>query len=414
MLSPENSQVTFPIQRVRDDFPFLQRKINGKQLVYLDTAATAQKPSCVIDAITRFYSEYNANIHRGVHTLSREATIAYEEARQSVASFINASNVSEIVFTKGTTESINLVATCLADFHFQSGDEIILTELEHHSNILPWQHICDTRGVHLKIARISDNGEIDCDYLYSLFSTKTKLLAVTHISNTLGVINPVHQIIQIARQHNIPVLIDGAQSIAHCKIDVQKMDCDFFVFSGHKLYAPTGIGILYAKKKWLDLFSPYQFGGGIIKTVSFEKTEFAESPLRFEAGTPNIEGAIGLKTAIDYLTNLDINSIEAYENHLYQLAYRELQAIDDLIVYGHSKYASGSISFNLKNIHPYDVGTLLDQMGIAVRTGHHCTQPLMQRLGIAGTVRASLGIYSTTEEVSRLVEGIKKAKKMLS
>lgn len=413
MLNPENIQLSFPVQRVRDDFPFLKRKINGKQLVYLDTAATAQKPSVVIEAITRFYSEYNANIHRGVHTLSREATIAYEEARQAVAYFINASETSEIVFTKGTTESINLVASCLSEFHFQQGDEIILSELEHHSNILPWQHLRDTQGVHLKVAKIKDNGELDCDYLYSLFSTKTKLLALTHISNTLGVINPVKQIIQFARQQNVPVLIDGAQSIAHKKIDVQDLDCDFFVFSGHKLYAPTGIGVLYAKKKWLDLFSPYQYGGGIIKSVSFEKTEFAESPLRFEAGTPNIEGAIGLKTAIDYLNKLGMNSIEEYENSIYQQAFLQLQAMDEVIVYGNSKNSSGSISFNLKNIHPYDVGTILDQMGVAVRTGHHCTQPLMQRLGIQGTVRASFGIYSTLEAVNCLMEGIKKAKKML-
>jgi cysteine desulfurase/selenocysteine lyase len=414
MLNPENLQLSFPIQRVRDDFPFLKRKINGKRLVYLDTAATAQKPSVVIEAITRFYSEYNANIHRGVHTLSREATIAYEETRKCVAAFINAANASEIVFTKGTTESVNLIASCLSDFHFQKGDEIILSELEHHSNILPWQHLRDTKGVNLKIARINDRGEIDCEFLHSLFSTKTKLLALTHNSNTLGIINPVKQIVQIAREQNVPVLIDGAQSVAHCKIDVQDLDCDFFVFSGHKLYASTGIGVLYAKKKWLDNFSPYQYGGGIIKSVSFEKTEYAEAPLCFEAGTPNIEGAIALKAAIDYLSKFGMNSIEAYEKSIYQDAFQKLLALDELIVYGNSKSASGSISFNLKNIHPYDVGTILDQMGIAVRTGHHCTQPLMQRLGIQGTVRASFGIYSTAEEVNLLIEGIIKAKKMLS
>lgn len=414
MLSPELSNTTFSIEQIRNDFPFLQRKINGHPLAYLDTSATAQKPQCVLDSIIRFYTEYNANIHRGVHTLSREATEEFENARKCVRDFIHAKSESEIIFTKGTTESINLVAYCLEQFQFEKGDEIILTELEHHSNILPWQSVAEKKGCHLKIASIKDSGELDTEHLFSLFSAKTKLLSITQVSNTLGTVVPVKEIIRKAKQHNIPVLIDGAQSIAHEKIDVQDMNCDFFVFSGHKIYAPTGIGVLYIKQNWMEQFANYQTGGGTIQSVSFEKTEYAKGPLRFEAGTPNIEGAIGLKAALEYLNQIGISAISFHEKEIIQYATSELKKIDGLLLYSNAHEIAGSLSFNLFGIHPFDAGSILDKMGIAVRTGHHCTQPLMRRLGVQGTIRASVGIYTTKEEIDRLVAGLIKAKKMLS
>jgi cysteine desulfurase / selenocysteine lyase len=414
MLNQEDIQKKFSIEQIRKDFPFLKRKVNHFPLAYLDTSATAQKPQCVIESIVRYYSESNANIHRGVHTLSQEATAAYETARKSVRDFIHAESENEIIFTKGTTESINLVAHCLNEIHFEKGDEIILTELEHHSNILPWQSVAEKKGCALKVAAVMNSGELNIEHLFSLFSPKTKLLAITQVSNTLGTIVPVKKIIQEAKKHHVPVLIDGAQSIAHEKIDVQDLGCDFFVFSGHKLYAPTGIGVLYARTKWLERFPNYQTGGGTIESVSFEKTTYVNAPLRFEAGTPNIEAAIGLHAAIQYLKEIGIENIAQHEKEIIEYTISELKKVDGVILYSKATDIAGSISFNLEDIHPFDVGTILDKMGIAVRTGHHCTQPLMQRMGIQGTIRASVGIYTNKEEINRLLSGLMKAKKMLS
>ena len=398
---------------VRRDFPILERNINGKPLIYLDSGATSQKPKQVIDAITNFYSHTNANIHRGVHTLSRESTDLYEAARARVREHINAKENSEIIFTSGTTDSINLVASCLSKFYFVSGDEIILTELEHHSNILPWKVLEKETGVNLRIAKINTNGDLDLNQLQSLFSSKTKLLTVTHVSNTLGTVNPVSEIIEMAKKCNVPVLVDGAQAVPHLKIDVKQLDCDFYVFSGHKVYGPTGIGVLYSKKKWLEQFPPYRNGGGIIKSVSFDSVEYAEAPLKFEAGTPNIEGAIGLMAALNYIQEIGMSNIEKHEKTLSDYTLSKLTSIEGLAIYGNPAQRAGVISFNLNGVHPFDVGTLLDKMGIAVRTGHHCTQPLMQRLGIPGTVRISFGIFNTLNEIDQLIVGILKTKKML-
>ncbi|MFN5182075.1 MAG: aminotransferase class V-fold PLP-dependent enzyme [Bacteroidota bacterium] len=414
MIDEVKSENKLDVLTIRKDFPILQRKINGKNLIYFDSGATSQKPKQVIDSISNFYSNHNSNIHRGVHTLSRESTELYEQARESVKKHLNANDASEIIFTSGTTDSINLVAHGLSSFHFEQGDEIIITEMEHHSNILPWKALESVKGIHLKIARINDTGEIELEQLKSLFSNKTKLLAITHVSNTLGTINPIKEIIALAKNYNVPTLVDGAQAIPHLKIDFQDLDCDFYAFSGHKVYAPTGIGVLYTKKEWLTKFPPYREGGGIIKTVSFEKIEYAESPLKFEAGTPNIEGAIGLQSALDYINSIGLDKIQKHENELTQYAISKLKEIQDLEIYGTPQDRAAVISFNLKGIHPFDVGTILDKMGIAVRTGHHCTQPLMQKLGIPGTVRISFGVYNTKEEIDFLIEGILKSKKMLS
>ena len=414
MIDEVKSENKLDVLTIRKDFPILQRKINGKNLIYFDSGATSQKPKQVIDSISNFYSNHNSNIHRGVHTLSRESTELYEESRLCVKKHLNANDASEIIFTSGTTDSINLVAHGLSSIHFEQGDEIILTEMEHHSNILPWKALESVKGIHLKIARVNDSGEIELEQLKSLFSNKTKLLAITHVSNTLGTINPIKEIIALAKNYNVPTLVDGAQAIPHLKIDVQDLDCDFYAFSGHKVYAPTGIGVLYTKKEWLTKFPPYREGGGIIKTVSFEKIEYAESPLKFEAGTPNIEGAIGLQSALDYINSIGLDKIQKHENELTQYAISKLKKIQDLEIYGTPQDRAAVISFNLKGIHPFDVGTILDKMGIAVRTGHHCTQPLMQKLGIPGTVRISFGGYNTKEEIDFLIEGILKSKKMLS
>ena len=406
-----NSGLT--IQKLRQDFPILSKKINGSPLVYLDSGATAQKPKQVIDAISDYYQTQNANIHRGVHQLSQEITIAYENARATVQKHLNAALSEEIIFTSGTTESINLVASSFGKKYIKSGDEIIISEMEHHSNILPWQLLCEEKGAVLKIIPINQKGELRIDEYKKLLSSKTKIVAVTHISNTLGTINPVKEIIALAHEKNIPVLIDGAQAVPHMEVDVQALDADFYCFSGHKLYGPTGVGILYGKGKWLNEMPPYKVGGGTIKTVTFKKTEYADLPLKFEAGTPHIAGGIGLAAAIDYVNEIGLENISAYEQELLEYATLKLSAIEGLRIIGTAKEKASVISFVIEEVHPLDIGTILDKQGIAVRTGHHCTQPLMEHFGIPGTIRASLVFYNTKEEIDALVKGILKAIKML-
>jgi len=401
------------IQKLRQDFPILSKKVNGKPLVYLDNGATAQKPTQVIDAISNYYQTQNANIHRGVHQLSIETTVAYENARITVQKHLNAALSQEIIFTSGTTESINLLANSFGKKYIKAGDEIIISEMEHHSNILPWQILCEEKGAVLKVIPINDKGELLMDEYKKLLCDKTKMVAVTHISNTLGTINPVKEMIELAHEKNIPVLIDGAQALPHIKVDVQDLDADFYCFGAHKIFGPTGVGILYGKEKWLNEMPPYKVGGGTIKTVTFEKTEYADLPLKFEAGTPNIEGGIGLAAAIDYVNEIGLENICTYECELLEYATAKLSAIEGLRIIGTAKEKASVISFVIEEIHPLDIGTILDKQGIAVRTGHHCTQPLMQHFGIPGTIRASLVFYNTKEEIDVLVNGIEKAIKML-
>ena len=402
------------IQLIREDFPILKESVNGKKLVYFDNGATSQKPQQVINAISEYYSRKNANIHRGVHTLSREITIAFEEVRKKTAAFINASNSNEIIFTKGTTDSINIVAHGLSKIHFKKGDEIIVSEMEHHSNILPWQAIREQMGIVLKIAPVSEAGELMLEKLEELLSEKTKLVAITHVSNTLGTINPIKQVIQNCKKRNIPVLVDGAQAVPHMKVDMIELDCDFYCFSAHKMCGPTGIGILFAKQKWIDAMPPYQQGGGIIKRVSFEKTEYIDGPLKFEAGTPNISGVIGFGSAIDYLSAKDMDRISVQENFLLKKLNESLIDIEGIKIFGTSDKKAAVVSFEVKGIHHFDLGTLLDQQGIAVRTGHHCTQPLWQKFGVEGAVRASLSFYNTLEEIEQFSIALKKSIRLLS
>jgi cysteine desulfurase/selenocysteine lyase len=405
----------FDITKIRKDFPILNRTVNGKPLVYFDNGATAQKPQSVIDAINHFYSNQNANIHRGVHTLSREITIAYENARKTIQTHINAAHAHEIIFTRGTTESINLVSYCFGKINVSRGDEILITQMEHHSNIIPWQQLCEEKQAVLKYIPINQAGDLVLEELPNLITAKTKLVAFTHISNTLGTINPVKEMIQTIRSlSNAAVLIDGAQAVPHLKPDVQDHGCDFYVFSGHKLFGPTGVGILYAKEEWLNKFPPYQTGGGTIKTVTLEKTEFADSPLKFEAGTPHIEGGIGLAAAIDYVNSIGFDAIQKHEEALMQYATEKLLEIENVEIYGTAKYKTSVISFNVRGIHPFDVGTLLDKYGIAIRSGHHCTQPICQFYGIPGTIRASFAFYNTMEEIDLLIEALKKSIRLLS
>ncbi len=411
MITIKNSAIS--ILDFRKDFPILSKQVNGKPLIYFDSGATAQKPKQVINAITNYYSQQNANIHRGVHTLSQEITTAYENARITVQKHINAKYSHEIIFTNGTTESINLVASTFGKIFINAGDEIIVSEMEHHSNILPWQQLCEEKKAILKVIPINDKGELLLDEYKQLLSPKTRLIAITHVSNTLGTVNPLKEIISLAHTKNIPVLVDGAQAIPHMNVDVQDLDADFYCFSGHKVYAPTGVGILYGKEKWLRKLPNYQVGGGTIKTVSFTKTEYADIPLRFEAGTPHIEGGIGLASAIDYINAIGLGNISSYEHELTQYATEKLLAIDGLKIIGNSINKASVISFVLDGIHPYDIGVILDQLGIAVRTGHHCTQPLMDKYKIPGTIRASLAFYNTKEEIDALVKGVIKAKQML-
>lgn len=401
------------IQTIRADFPLLRQQVNNKPLVYFDNAATSQKPQVVIDAITQYYSEINANIHRGVHTLSQLATDAYEVARQKIQKHINAQFPHEIIFTAGTTHGINAVANGFASL-LMKGDEVIVSALEHHSNIVPWQMLCDRTGAVLKVIPMDNNGELVMDVYEKLLSSKTKIVAVNHISNALGIINPIEDIIKKAHEAGAAVLIDGAQASAHLKPDMQALNCDFYVFSGHKMCGPTGTGILYGKEDWLNKLPPYQGGGEMIATVTFEKTTYAGLPHKFEAGTPNIAGGIVLGVAVDYLNSIGFETIAAYEQELLEYGTKRLLEVEGLTIFGNSKHKASVISFGLEGIHPYDVGTIVDKLGIAVRTGHHCTQPIMDFYKIPGTIRASFAFYNTKEEIDALVEAVKKAQVMLS
>lgn len=403
----------FDIQKIRADFPILSQKVNGKPLVYFDNGATSQKPQVVIDAIEKYYSEYNANIHRGVHTLSQLATDAYEVARNTIQNHINAKHNHEIIFTSGTTFGINLVAHGFASI-LKSGDEVMVSALEHHSNIVPWQFLCEKTGAKLVVIPMNEKGELILSEFDNLLSEKTKIVAVNHISNALGTVNPVEYIIKKAHGVGAAVLIDGAQATPHLKPDVQALDCDFYVFSGHKICGPTGVGILYGKEEWLRKLPPYQGGGEMIAEVTFEKTTYADLPHKFEAGTPNIEGGIVLGTAIDYMNSIGFEAIATYEHELLVYGTKRLQEIEGLTIYGTSENKASVISFNIDGIHPYDIGAIIDKLGIAVRTGHHCAQPIMNYFNIPGTIRASFAFYNTKEEIDIFVEAVKKAQLMLS
>ncbi len=412
-MSPVLSHSKLDVEKIRKEFPILTQQVNGKPLVYFDNGATSQKPKAVIDAIVKYYSEENSNIHRGVHTLSQKATEHYERARTTVQKHINAGSSQEIIFTRGTTESVNLVAHSFAKW-INAGDEIITSQTEHHSNILPWQLLCEEKKAVLKVIPVNQSGELNYTEFEKFLSAKTKLIAITHVSNTTGVVMDVKKIINAAHAKKIPVLLDGAQAIPHMAVNVQDLDCDFYCFSGHKAFAPTGIGVLYAKKQWVDKLSPYQVGGGTIKTVSFAKTEYAEGPLRFEAGTPNIEGAIGLAAALDYINAIGLENISAYEHELLSYATEKLKKLPGLKIFGDVQNKAAVISFNVNNIHPFDIGTILDKQAVAVRTGHHCTQPLMEFFCIPGTIRASFAFYNTKQEIDVFITALEKAVKMLS
>ena len=402
------------IQHIRTDFPILTEKIYNKPLIYFDNAATTQKPKAVLDRIMYGYEHLNANIHRGVHFLSQKATEAHEEARKFVASYINAASSDEIIFTRGTTEAINLVAFSYGEYACSEGDEIVISVMEHHSNIVPWQMLCERKGMKLRIIPINEKGELNPDVFRSLINTRTKLVAITHVSNVLGTINPVKEIIKAAHAGNVPILIDGAQAIPHINVDMQDLDADFYVFSGHKVYAPTGIGVLYGKREWLEKIPPYQGGGEMIQTVTFEKTTYNELPFKFEAGTPDYIGSTALAEALRYIEQTGIDRIAAYEDELTRYATNRLMEIDGMKIFGTSEHKSAVISFLVGNIHPYDIGMLLDTLGIAVRTGHHCAQPLMDELGIPGTVRASFSFYNTKDEVDAFIESLKRVVNMLA
>ena len=399
------------INQIRQDFPILSEKIYGKPLVYFDNAATTQKPRCVVEKIEEGYYKRNANIHRGVHFLSQEATEAHEAARETVRAFINARSTSEIVFTRGTTEAINLVASSFGEL-CNEGDEIIVSQMEHHSNIVPWQLLQNRRGTKLKVIPFDKKGELRIDELDKLITPKTKLIAITQVSNALGTVNPIKEIIEKAHAHGVAVLVDGAQSVPHFKIDVQDLDADFFVFSGHKIYAPTGIGVLYGKEAWLDKMPPYQGGGEMIEKVTFEKTTFNHLPFKFEAGTPDFIGSTALAEALRYIENIGLENIAAHEQELVAYTVKKLSEIENIRFIGEPKQRSGLVSFLVDDIHPYDMGSILDKLGIAVRTGHHCAQPVMDAFGIEGTVRASFALYNTKEEIDMLVAGVERARKM--
>lgn len=402
----------YDIQKIREDFPILSRTVYGKPLIYLDNGATTQKPKCVVDAIVDEYYSVNANVHRGVHFLSQQATNLHEASRETVRKFINARSTSEIIFTRGTTESINLVASSFTDAFMKEGDEVIVSVMEHHSNIVSWQIQALRKGIVLKVIPMNDRGELLIDEYEKLFTPRTKLVSVAHVSNVLGTINPVKQIAAIAHAHNVPVLIDGAQGIPHMKVDVQDIDADFYVFSAHKIYGPTGIGVLYGKEDYLDKMPPYQGGGEMIKNVSFEGTTFNELPFKFEAGTPDYVGSTAMAKALDYVSAIGIDNIAAHEHELTVYAMQRMKEISGMRIFGEAEHKGGVISFLVGDIHHFDMGTLLDRLGIAVRTGHHCAEPLMRRLGIEGTVRASFGLYNTKEEVDALVAGIERVSKM--
>lgn len=409
----------YDLNKIRKDFPILSRMVYDRPLVYLDNAATTQKPLCVLDKMREEYLNVNANVHRGVHWLSQQATELHEGARETVRKFINAKSVNEIVFTRGTTEGLNLIASSFCEAFMQEGDEVIVSTVEHHSNIVPWQLQQPRKGIVLKVIPMDDNGAMDLQAFEKMISQKTKIVSISHVSNVLGTINPVEEVIRIAHEHNIPVVVDGAQSTPHFKVDMQQLDCDFFVFSGHKVYGPTGIGVLYGKEAWLDKLPPYQGGGEMIEHVSFEKSTFERPPLKFEAGTPDYIATTGLATALDYVSALGMDAIQRHEEELTRYAISQLQMIEGMKLFGVPSHADVTrfhhdavISFQLRDIHHMDMGTLLDRLGIAIRTGHHCAQPLMNRLGVLGTSRASFALYNTKEEVDALVAGIKRISTM--
>lgn len=407
----------YDINKIRQDFPILSREVYKRPLVYLDNAATTQKPLCVLDAMRDEYLNVNANVHRGIHYLSQQATELHEGARETVRQFINARSTAEIVFTRGTTESLNLVASCFGEAFMKEGDEVIVSTVEHHSNIVPWQLLANRKGIQLRVIPMDDEGNLDMEAYKALFSDKTKIVSVAHVSNVLGTVNPVNEIIRIAHKHDVPVVIDGAQSVPHFKVDVQELDCEFLAFSGHKVYGPTGIGVLYGKEEWLEKLPPYMGGGEMIANVSFEKTTFEKPPLKFEAGTPDYIATTGLAKALDYVSAIGMDNIQAHEQELTRYAIERMSDIQDLKIYGISASKKCSnhdavISFQVGDIHHMDMGTLLDRLGIAVRTGHHCAQPLMDRLGILGTCRASFALYNTKEEIDILVQGIERVRQM--
>jgi cysteine desulfurase / selenocysteine lyase len=401
------------VRAIRAEFPILERTVRGKPLVYLDNAATSQKPRFVLDAIAEYYEKENANIHRGVHYLSEKATADYENARARIQRFLNAAKSSEIIFVRGTTEGINLVAQTYGRTHVSHGDEILITAIEHHSNIVPWQMLCAEKGAKLRVVPINDHGELVLDEYDKLLSSRTKIVAITHVSNALGTVNPIKRMIDAAHRRNIPVLIDGAQAVPHMSVDVQALDCDFYTFSGHKIYGPTGIGVLYGKTALLEAMPPYQGGGDMISSVTFEKTTYNKLPYKFEAGTPDIAGVIGLGAAIDYVTDVGMDAIAAHEQELLAYATEKLSAIPGVRIIGTAAEKAGVISFVLNDIHPHDVGTILDQEGIAIRTGHHCSQPVMDRFCIPATARASFAIYNTREDIDALVKGIERVREVL-
>ena len=402
----------FDVERVRADFPALHQRVHGKPLVYLDNAATSQKPQAVIDALVHYYSRINSNIHRGIHHLSEEATEAYEQARTRVKEFINAADEREIVFVRGTTEAINLVAQSYGRAFVKPGDEIVITAMEHHSNIVPWQLLGEQTGARLRVVPINDEGELLIDELEPMLTGKTRLIAVAHVSNALGTVNPVGRIVQIARRRGIPVLVDGAQAVPHMKVDVRALDCDFYVFSAHKMFGPTGVGILYGKSRWLEKMPPYQGGGSMISLVTFEKTHYNAPPYKFEAGTPDIGGGIALGAAIDYLNGIDFAAAAQYEQGVLEYGTRVLSAIEGLRIIGQASEKAGVLSFVLDGVHPHDIGTILDREGVAIRAGHHCAMPIMQRFGIPATARASLAFYNTREEIDALARAVRKVKEV--
>lgn len=402
----------YDVQQIRKDFPILEREVYGKPLIYLDNGATTQKPRCVVDSISEEYYSVNANVHRGVHFLSQQATELHEASRETVRKFLNAQSSKEIIFTRGTTESINLIASVFADSHMKEGDEVIVSTMEHHSNIVPWQLQATKKGIKLRVIPITDKGELILDEYEKLFNEKTKFVSVAQVSNVLGTVNPVKEMIATAHAHGVPVLVDGAQSVPHMKVDVQNLDADFFAFSGHKVYGPTGVGVLYGKEEWLNKLSPYQGGGEMIQNVSFEKTTFNELPYKFEAGTPDYIGTTALAKALDYVSSIGIENIATYEDKLTKYATEKMKQIPGMRIFGEADHKGSVISFLVGDIHHLDMGTLLDRLGIAVRTGHHCAEPLMHRFGIEGTVRASFGMYNTKDEIDALVAGIERVRQM--
>lgn len=404
----------YNIDTIRADFPILKREVNGKPLIYLDNGATTQKPQVVIDALVHYYTQMNANVHRGVHYLSQISTDAFEVTRRKVKDFIHAEHEHEIIITKGTTDSINLVAECFGNAFVHAGDEILISAMEHHSNIVPWQMLCETKGAILKVIPMDEQGVLDMEAYKSLLTEKTKIVAITYISNALGTINPIREIIELAHQNNSPVLVDAAQAVQHIAIDVQSLDADFLVFSGHKMYAPTGIGVLYGKEKWLNAMPPYQGGGDMIKDVTFNKTTYNELPFKFEAGTPNIADGICLASAIDYMDAIGLDAIKAHEDELLSYATTEISKINAVQLIGTAAHKSSVLSFVVDGTHPYDIGVILDKLGIAVRTGHHCAQPVMDQLGIPGTVRASIALYNNKEDIDIFINGLQKAVNMLT